>query len=174
MRINLFQSCYWILRSKYLFVLLGITFFNSPSSAEFQTFSRFSIAIADGWSHRIDGRQPAAEEFGQLIKIFRVDGVGELGVISFQAPVVVNQLALRNLTNVASSVQLVCDEWGDFSGYQYNYSENGSFFRTWWLANQQTVLFLTYESEIETPQFEIQALDEMVASLVFQSNKLLQ
>jgi len=174
MLINLFQSRYRISRSKYLFVLLGITFFNSSGSADIHTFSRFSIEIANGWTHRIDGGQPAAEEFGQLIKIFRVDGVGELGVLSFQAPVVVNELALRNLTNVDSSVQLVWDEWGDFSGYQYNYSENGSFFRHWWLANEQTVLFLIYESEIEAPQFDIQALEEMVASLIFQPNKLLQ
>ena len=128
MRNSLMQSGYHSLVSSYVFVLLISLVLGSSSSADTQTFFDLSIDTANGWTHRIEESKSAAEGMGQLITIFHPDAVGELRLLTYEAPALVDELRLRNLTNIDSSLQLVREEWGSFSGYQYSYIEYGSFF----------------------------------------------
>lgn len=63
-------------------------------------------------------------------------------LLAVWAPGNVEKERLRLLTNVEWSTPLDWQDWGDFSAYQYGYSERGSFFRQWWLVNQRTILFV--------------------------------
>ncbi len=69
------------------------------------------------------------------------------------------------LTNVERSTVLEWQDWGDFSGYQYSYVENQSFFKQWWLSNEGTILLITYESSDNEPQVEIGTIEEMLNSI---------
>ena len=68
---------------------------------------------------------------------------------SLTAPQALTRETLRNVTNVDSSIVLNWQTWGDFSGYQYAYAENGTFYRQWWLTNQEELLFLVYSTDSE-------------------------
>ena len=90
---------------------------------------------------------------------------GSLKVHSFSAPMVVDENRLRNLTNVDRSTPLVMQDWGNFSGYQYDYSEDGSFYRQWWLVKQRTMMFVVYESSVEIEDTDSDEIDRIVRSL---------
>ena len=92
-------------------------------------------------------------------------GEGVLKVHSFSAPIDVSEDRLRNLTNVDRSTPLTLQDWGDFSGYQYDYAERGSFFRQWWLVNQRTMMFIVYESRVELDDALSAEIDSIVISM---------
>ena len=92
-------------------------------------------------------------------------GDGVLKIHSFSAPMVVDENRLRNLTNVDRSTPLTLQDWGDFSGYQYDYAERGSFFRQWWLVNQRTMMFIVYESRVELDDAVSDEIDRIVNSM---------
>jgi hypothetical protein len=92
-------------------------------------------------------------------------GEGVLKIHSFNAPIDVGDDRLRNLTNVDRSTPLTLQDWGDFSGYQYDYAERGSFFRQWWLVNQRTMMFIVYESRVELDDALGDEIDRVVNSI---------
>ncbi len=132
-------------------------------SAESLTFSEFQIDKLDGWQHLVE--QSSGSARGDLIDIHHPEGVGTLMMQSYSAPSVVSVDVLRNLTNVDESTRLVWEQWGDFSGYQHSYSEHGTYFRQWWLANDRTILFVTYSCDPEFRDAEADAVEEMLRSL---------
>jgi len=135
------------------------------SSLPTVSFQRFSVEIPDGWNHTIDELPANNHGFGATVSIYWPGESGELTIVSYHSPEIVDELTLRNFTNVDSSVQLGLEEWGDFAGYRYSYSENGSHFRQWWLSNRTTILILVYVSASEATSEEIQVVDRMVASI---------
>jgi hypothetical protein len=131
----------------------GVT---ESSDAEVLTFSSFRIEVGDGWGYN---------EMGELISIFHPDGSGILKIRSYSAPNVVDTDVLRNMTNVDQSTPLSWHDWGDFSGYQYDYTEGDSSYRQWWLVNRQTILFVVYESRVEPTDIDVHEIDRMVNSM---------
>jgi len=103
----------------------------------------FNIAIPGGWRHR----KEAESDQRVTTIIYHPDGVGTLKFMSLTAPKVVTREILRNMTNVDSSITLNWQMWGDFSGYQYDYTEDGAFYLQWWLTNQEEILFFVYSSD---------------------------
>ena len=106
-----------------------------------------------------------SDEPGELISIYRPGGVGVLRIQSYLAPGDVSRVVLRNLTNVEASTRLRWQEWGDFSGYEYSYTERNSFYKQWWLKNERTILFITYDCDADGQQIEFEAIDKMVKSI---------
>ena len=90
---------------------------------------------------------------------------GVLKIQSTIAPNVIDNERLRMMTNVDRSTPLSWHDWGNYSGYQYDYSERGSFFRQWWLIKQRTVIFVVYESSVEIEAADIKEIDRIVKSL---------
>ena len=119
----------------------------------------FEIAIPPGWQH-------STSNWGQGVttSIHRPGGTGTLRVRSLSGSRNVNRETLRNITNVDSSISLDWQSWGDLSGYQTDYTENGKFYKQWWLTNQETLLILVYSGESKDDS-EIVAIKQMVASL---------
>jgi len=165
MRNSLFQIADCAALTNSLIFLLIITASACSATASTANFPRFSIEIPDGWNHTIDEPRADNQGFGAAVRIYRPGESGELTIVSYYSPVIADELTLRNFTNVDSSVQLDLEEWGNFAGYRYNYSENGSHFRQWWLSNRTTILILVYESDSEASREEIQGVDGMVSSI---------
>jgi len=116
----------------------------------------FGIEVEDGW---------VQEEMEETTIFYHPNGDGVLKIQSINVPADVGKERLRLLTNVEWSTPLAWQDWGDFSGYQYEYSEHGSFFRQWWLANQQTIIFVVYESSVELQETDIDEIDRIVNSM---------
>lgn len=131
-------------------------------SGESNTISlgSFEITIPAGWRHKTsDSNQ------GVFTSIYHPDGIGTLKLKSLTVPQAVTQEMLRNLTNVESSIALAWQNWGDYLGYQHSYSERGSYYRTWWLTNERTIIFITYECDPELKDIETEEIAEIVRSI---------
>jgi len=148
-------------------ILLAIAVFGitATSNAETLSFPSFRIEVEDGWVHNTERGLQAQHEMGGLVDIYHPNGKGILKMQSYSAPDFVSKEHLRNLTNVDWSMPLIWQNWGDYSGYQYNYSERGSFYRQWWLANDRTIIFIVFDSNTELEEIEIDEIDKIVNSI---------
>ncbi len=146
-------------------ILLAIAVFGitTGSNAETLSFPSFRIEIQDGWEHSIENRPD--DDSRSVISLRHPNGVGILKMGSYDAPAVVSEDILRNMTNLESSIPLAWQNWGDYSGYQYSYSESGLYYRQWWLANQRTIIFITYQCDPESKDIETEEIDKIVRSL---------
>jgi len=126
------------------------------AAEQLEISTSFGIEVADSWVQK---------EVGELVSFHHPNGDGVLKIQSYSAPSVVDKERLRNLTNVDRSTPLAWQDWGGFSGYQYDYSERGSFFRQWWLVNQRTIIFVVYESSVELQETDIGEIDRIVNSM---------
>ena len=148
-------------------ILLAMTFFGATanSNAETLTFSSFRIDVEDAWAKSLEKAPQAHNEMGELISISHPNGNSILKMQTYNAPDFVPKETLRNMTNVDRSTPLTWQDWGDYSGYQYDYSEGGSSYRQWWLVNQRTIIFVVYEASAEPTDIEIDEIDEIVNSM---------
>ena len=148
-------------------ILLAIAVFGitASSNAETLSFPFFRVEVEDGWAHSVEEGPRAHHDWGGLISIYYPNGVGILKMQSYSAPNSVSKEILRNMTNVDSSKALTWQNWGDYSGYQYDYIERGSFYRQWWLTNERTFIFITYTCNAESKDIEIDEINRTVSSL---------
>jgi len=144
---------------------LAIFAMTTSSHAETLSFPSFRIEIEDGWVHSIERGPQANHEWGDLISIYHPNGNGILKVQFYSTPYLVNKDRLRNMTNVEWSTPLVWNNWGDNSGYQYDYSDRSSFYRQWWLANETGIVFIVYNSNTESKSIEIDEINKIVESI---------
>ena len=147
--------------------LLAIAIFGmtTTSNAETLSFPYFRIEVEDGWVHSIERGSQAHYDWGESISIYHPNGNGILKMQPYSAPAFVSKETLRNMTNVDWSTPLIWQIWGDYSGYQYDYSEGGSFYRQWWLVNERTIIFIVYDSNIESKDIEIDEINKIVNSI---------
>jgi hypothetical protein len=142
--------------------IIGIT---TSSTAETLSFPSFRIEVEDGWVHSIERDPQANHGVGELISIYHPNGNGILKMRTYGAPDFVSKELLRNMTNVDLSTPLAWQNWGEFSGYQHDYSEKGSFYRQWWLASEGAIIFIVYDTNIEPTDFEIDKIIKIVDSI---------
>lgn len=133
------------------------------SEGGYQDFGVLRINLPAGWLYGIKKTQSA--DRGDIISILNPDGAGILQLQSLPVPDTVRREVLRNMTNVDFSVPLSFENWGDYSGYQYDYVENGVFYRQWWLANDRTLVFITYYSGVDPNVTDREQIDEIIRSL---------
>jgi len=129
----------------------------------YQDFGFARINLPSGWLFGVESLRNRYQE--DVVTARHPDGTGLLQVQSLVLPEPIGQDVLRNMTNVDLSVTLPFDNWGDYSGYQYDYVERGAYFRQWWLADGQTLVLITYQSLVELSNSDIQEVDEVVRSL---------
>ena len=145
-------------------ILVIVIFVMTTSlNAETLSFPSFQIEIRDGWEHTME--TVPGDNWGSVISLSHPNGVGSLKILPYDAPAV-SQDRLRNLTNVEFSVPLTWQNWGDYSGYQYDYLERGSFYRQWWLTNERTILFITYQCDPGSRDIETEEIDNIVRSIM--------
>ncbi len=142
--------------------LFGMT---TSSNAETLSFPSFRIEVEDGWVHSIERGPQGNPEWGDPISIYHPNGNGILKMQFYSTPYLVSKDRLRNMTNVDRSTPLIWQDWGDYSGYQYDYFERASFYRQWWLANETGIIFIVYNSNTESRDIEIGEINEIVNSI---------
>ncbi len=147
------------------FLAIAIFGITTTCNAETLFFPSFRIEVEDGWVHSLERGLQAHSELGELIKIYHPNGNGILKMQPYSAPDFVSKEILRNMTNVDLSTPLTWQNWGDYSGYQYDYSEGDLFYRQWWLVNERTVIFIVYDSDTESRDIEIDEIDKIVNSI---------
>ena len=147
--------------------LLTIAIFGMTTSsiAETLSFPSFRIEVEHGWVHSIERGPQANHEWGDLISIYHPNGNGILKMQFYSTPYLVSKDRLRNMTNVEWSTPLIWQDWGDYSGYQYDYFERASFYRQWWLANETGIIFIVYNSNTESRDIEIDEINDIVKSI---------
>lgn len=133
--------------------------------AESVSMDAFRIDIEDGWVHSVERTSGSDADRGDSIRIHHPNGPGVLTIGSYASHGPVQPEVLRNLTNVPFATPLTLQRWGAFSGYQLDYVEGASFYRQWWLADDRAVVFVTYQSSVETSEDATDAVDAMVRSL---------
>ena len=145
--------------------ILAVMFLTATTSlnAEALSFRSFEIDLLDDWEYSL--KSGADDSWGSVLSARHPSGVGTLTMQSYDAPRAVSEEILRNMTNVDASIPLVRQRWGDYSGYQHNYTESGVFFRHWWLANDRTIRFITYQCDPESRDVETEAIYAMIRSL---------
>ncbi len=148
-------------------ILLVIAIFGMTTSSNAETLAvpSFRIEVEDGWVHSIERGPQANPEWGDLISIYHPNGNGILKVQFYSTPYLVSKDRLRNMTNVELSTPLDWQNWGGNSGYQYDYWERASFYRQWWLANENGIIFIVYNSNTESKDIEIDEINEIVNSI---------
>ena len=132
-------------------------------NAETLSFPSFQIEIQDGWEHSIENE--SGDDRRSVISLRHHNGVGTLKMQTYNALDVVSEDILRNLTNLELSIPLAWQNWGDYSGYQYSYVESDSYFRQWWLTNDQTIIFVVYQCDPESKDIETEDIDKIVRSI---------
>ncbi len=147
--------------------LLAIAIFGMTMSSNAETLAvpPIQVEVEDGWVHSIERGPQAPHVWGDLISIYHPNGNGILKVQFYSTPYLVSKDRLRNMTNVDWSPPLVWQNWGDNSGYQYDFYERGSFYRQWWLANEIGVIIIVYNSSTESKNREIDEINEIVISI---------
>ena len=132
-------------------------------NAERLSFPFFLIEIPDSWEQSIE--KGPNENSVSVISVRDHNGPGILRMRSYDAPNAVSEDRLRNLANVGPSTPLAWKRWGDYAGYQHNYTENRVFYRQWWIANDRTILFITYQCDPGSRDIETEKIDKIVHSL---------
>jgi hypothetical protein len=134
---------------------------DSAAESENISLGAFEIAIPEGWQY-----EKVAQANKQVVtQIFHPDkdGVFQIGSI-ISLPGTPAKSRMRLLTNVDSSVNMTWQKWGKLSGYQYEYTEAGKFYRQWWLTDNNQILFVVYSSKVNDESLR-SVIDEMVKSL---------
>ncbi len=145
--------------------VLAIIIFGMTTSlnAETLSFPSFQIEVEEDWEHIAEPRPTG--DWGSIISLYKTSGEGVLNIVSYAAPDIVSRDTLRNMTNLELSIPLTWQGWGDYSGYQYDYTESGAFYRQWWLINERTIIFITYKCDPESKDIEFAEVGEIVNSI---------
>ena len=123
------------------------------------TVGAAEFVLPEGWHHEKEMNA------GRLtMNVYHPDGTGVLKLSSMKIPSSTTGERLRSMTNVDLSLDLEWQTFGDYSGYQYDYSEKGKSFRQWWLMNEEEILFLVYKSD-DRNGADIEVINGIVASI---------
>jgi hypothetical protein len=121
----------------------------------------YNIAIPGEWLQKTESRSNQK----MITAFYPSDERGSLKFMSMNfAPNEVTREILRNMTNIDPSISLKWQTWGEFSGYQYDYTEKGASYRQWWLLNQNEILFFVYSSNSQE-ESEKKLVNRIVGSI---------
>jgi hypothetical protein len=157
MKAVLFVALVLILKCEYIHADSN----DSIAESENVSLGSFKLAIPVGWQY-----EKVTQPNKQVVtRIFHPDKDGVVQIDSIvNLPGKPTQSRMRLLTNVDSSVDMTWKKWGELSGYQYDYTEAGRFYRQWWLTLHNKVLFVVYSSTVKDDPLR-SVIDEMVKSL---------
>jgi len=119
----------------------------------------WTLDLAPGW---------VAEPEEQCVTITHPDGVGALQVSAHRrkgSPLSREDILEATELEPEALKHLAEQKWGAFRGFQLVYSDGEAFWRKWWLANGNVLLFVTYNCEMAHEDDELGAVNAMVQSL---------
>lgn len=139
------------------FFLLLVFSMNSLATQEI-SFPSFNVSIPEKWVY---------EESEGVASIFSGDSVGVLQISGYKFPDNVTKKELFDLTGLEEKdrSQVEWQKWGEYSGYQLIYSEGDRFWRKWFLSNEKSLVFVTYNCELEDKDKNLEYINNIVDSL---------
>ena len=146
-------------------VATAILLFASSAVAQTLSIGSVQVELANGWIHSVKGAAALDARLDDRVTIRNPGGVGDVTIQTLAAPENVSAQALRLLTNVEETEPLTMQVWGDYSGYQHDFVENEVFYRIWWLARDEQLVFVTYQCTAELLGSEIHDVEQIVLSL---------
>jgi hypothetical protein len=162
------QLCFGLKQSQGLCVtriIFAILIYTMTTSlgAEVLSLPHFRMEVEDGWQYT--SGESRGDNWGEVVSLQHPAGTGNLKLVTYEAPAAVSKDRLRKLTNLEASTQLGWENWGDYAGYHYSYTERGTFYRQWWLANRSTVIFATYQCDPASQDVETESIEKMIRSI---------
>lgn len=119
----------------------------------------WSIELLPGWyAEREDGCTTISSE----------EGLGALQVSAYHhdgEPVSGKDLSEASKGEYPESLSVLDHRLGTFTGLHVSFSENGTYWRKWWLRKDSLLLFVTYNCSVENQIAEYAAVNQMVATL---------
>jgi len=119
----------------------------------------WSIELVRGWY---------AEREDSCTTIWSEDDVGALQVSAYHHDgELVSEKDLSEFSEgeYPESVSVLDLRLGSFTGLHVSFSENGTYWRKWWLRKDSLLLFVTYNCSVENQNCEYAAVDQMVAAI---------
>lgn len=118
----------------------------------------WSIELQSGW---------VGEHDEDCSTIYHPDGVGALQISAYtkDSEVTNEDLKEQAQDHVEAGAKLAESESGDFQGYTLAYGVDGEFWQHWYVCAGCTLLFITYNSDPEDREKEIDIVKKMVASM---------
>jgi hypothetical protein len=164
---NLIGCCRQNLSKQVTLAVLLLALLVASSGLLAATLSQpsYRITLDDGWVHSVEQGHRAGDGSRDMISIRHPDRSGVLKIQSFRVPNFIDRERLRAMTNVAWSEHLEWKAWGDFSGYQHSYTEDGVFYRQWWLTNDNTIVFFVHSDKVESDETDRGEIDRIVLSI---------
>jgi hypothetical protein len=111
----------------------------------------WSIEVLPGWS---------AKREDTCTTILSEKGVGALQVSAYHnddGPVSERDLSEFSEGEYPDGVSENHHQLGAFSGLHVSFSENGTYWRKWWLRKDFLLLFATYNCSVEKPKWRIRS-----------------
>jgi hypothetical protein len=119
----------------------------------------WSIQLPTGWR---------ADREDSCTTISSETGVGALQVSAYQhegEAVSEKDLSEFSEGDYPEGVSVIDHRFGAFTGLHVSFSENGMYWRKWWLCKDSLLLFVTYNCSVENQNAEYAAIDHMVAAI---------
>ena len=109
-----------------------------------------------------------AEQENSCTSLWSYEGVGALQVSAYKkTDEVVSEKDISELSEggYPEGAEVNDDLSGAFKGIRVSFSENGKYWRKWWLCNDSLMLFITYNCDVEDQRIEIEKVEKMISTL---------
>lgn len=119
----------------------------------------WTIPIVDDWK---------VERADSCVSIYSPNGFGPLQISAYKKlKGNVSKKDLLETIRLTDEIKknLTEQQCSDFYGFQIDYSEKDIFWRKWWLAAGNVILFATYNCELPVKDRESGSVNSMMASL---------
>lgn len=99
--------------------------------------------------------------------IYHPEGVGALQISAFSKDGKVTDEDLKDFSkdHIEAGAKLSESNLGDFKGFTLAFGVDDEFWQHWYVAKENTALFITYNCEVVDSEVEIDNIKTMVASL---------
>lgn len=148
-------------------LLLLLWGYGPGALAETLDLSLFTVNVPDGWTYSIDRDNSASADWSDTLTMSPANSIGELKMRALTSSSAVDEPALRRMTNLDESIRLDWQNWANFSGYQFSYTENGALYTQWWITNNRAILLATYTAGEQADVDEAESMARVIESIDF-------
>ena len=109
-----------------------------------------------------------AEQGVSCTTLWSDDGVGALQVSAYKKTD--ESVSEKDISELSEGgypygAEVKSDRSGVFKGIQASFSENGKYWRKWWLCSDSLMLFITYNCDVEDQRIEVEKVEQMISTL---------
>lgn len=118
------------------------------------------------WKLDIPREWEEHEEDDTLI-VYDPDGVGALQISGMATDGEVSDEDLRELAreHIEAGAKTRPVEFGDFTGFTFDYSEEDEFWQEWYLRSGHVSLYATYNCELDDKGVESELIEQVLSTL---------